>query len=419
MGLIRQDTEAIVNAWGAFGKAGLGDLAGAPPEQWADILDHQVHEEAKTSHGAFFGALLTVRQGSDLQNHARLMLERLAQWKIPSGGTLRDAIAFIAAMHAEDLGFLSRPVLARALGCAADKLHRTVIAPLGTEAAATTTSSFIFTRHRRIAQALVSVLETDFAEDIAGLFVKLATAAIDSFVGSDYVPDLAAWRFRFARHFYDTGRQDLALRIAEAVLRSEPDNGRSIGALSCLYRDVGRPDRAVQLFRETPVYARWDRGCYFEWSVCEGDAGDHVSSVLLATLSSSDGVGVTRVSNDQAKMSLAGLGVAFGELFAAHREVVFRDARAAVAILGLQLHCDATAVGYFQKHLREATADGAKAPSVCDAFDAFHRGVVATEKIGVHEDVAAVVPDAARLEFEGLRRLVEASIEAKERRVGS
>ena len=144
-GLAKQDAQAIVKAWADFGAAGLGDLASAPPEQRGDILDRQVHEEAKDAHGAFFGALLAVRHGNDLPNHARLMLERLRQRSIETGGTLFDALAYIAAMHAEGFEFLSHPVLAQVLDCPRGKLHKTVIAPLGAEAAATTTSSFVFT----------------------------------------------------------------------------------------------------------------------------------------------------------------------------------------------------------------------------------------------------------------------------------
>ncbi|TXT36657.1 MAG: metallophosphoesterase [Comamonadaceae bacterium] len=114
IGLDLNDAQAIVLSWQAYGDTGLGNLAKMPETERAVTLERQAKEEARTRSGAFFGALLSVRSGSDLHNHARLMLERLGQRKIPSGGTLRDALAYIAAMHAEGMEFLSRPVLASA-----------------------------------------------------------------------------------------------------------------------------------------------------------------------------------------------------------------------------------------------------------------------------------------------------------------
>ena len=411
-GLNREDAEAIVGAWAAFGNAGLGDLAKAPEEERVDILEQQAREEAKTAHGAFFGALLAVRHGSDLRNHARLMLERLGQRRIPGGKTLRDAFAFIAAMHAEELEFLSRPVLAYALGCPLEKLHRKVVSPLGQEAAATTTSSFVFTRHRRVAQAVISVLEQQFGEDIAGDFLRLGEAAIEALQDGHYVPVVSAWRYDLPQHFFETGRTDLALSIAEGVLSREPQNYMTLVNVAHLYRKAGAPDQAVELFRDFHKTGKLDRRFYNEWSVCEGESGDQVSSVLLAAFSLSDARTIDRVDNEDAKMALAGLGVALGRLFADYREVTFRDARASVAVLGQQLELDQQTSGYFQNHLAEAAAAGAKVPTVQEAFDLFRRGVIAAQGFGANDPVISILPDAASITFKGLERLIDASIEA-------
>jgi len=414
-GLVKQDAEAIVKAWADFGKAGLGDLASAPPEQRGDILDRQVHEEAKTAHGAFFGALLAVRHGSDLPNHARLMLERLGQRPIPTGGTLCDALAYIAAMHAEGLEFLSHPVLAQVLSCPRDRLHKTVIAPLGAEAAATTTSSFVFTRHRRVAQAVVSQLKTEFSEDIGELFVMLARAAIGSSSAGAYVPSLAAWRYDLAEHFFGSGRIELALRIGDTVLSREPQNYMTLVSVANLYRRAKGSQKAVMLFRHFAGAKRAGRGFFYEWGVCEGEIGDHTANALLAAFSISDGAVWPQVDNESAKKILAGIGVAFGELFAAHHNVAFRDARAAVAALGLQLRLDETTRRYFESHLAAAAVDRAEAPAISDAFDVLRRGIIAAQSIGVHPEVAAVVPDARSLDFGGLRQLIQAATESKSR----
>lgn len=413
-GLDTDDAEAIVAAWGDFGKAGLGDMAGVEEGKRATLLANQAHEEAKTQQGALFGALLAVRHGSDLPNHARLMLDRLRQRSIPGGGTLQDALAYVAAMHSEGLEFLSRPVLAQVLACPLGKLHREVLTPLGQEAAATSTSSFVFTRHRRIAQALVEVLEKELGVPVSDLFVRLAEAAMDV-AKDDYLPGLADWRFQFARHFVDAGKMDLAIRIGKAVLSREPTNSKTISNVSNLYREAGAMDKAVALFRAIPASMRMDRGFYFEWGTAEGLNGDAVGSAILVGFSLSDDCSSSRVDNNQAKFGLAGLGVALGELFDRYRESVFRDARVGVAILGQQLKLDATTAAHFRRHIEEGTKEGAVVPKVDEAFTLFQKSLAAAESIGVSEFVDAVVPDVAHLDFEGLKRLVYASADAVRR----
>jgi hypothetical protein len=107
--------------------------------------------------------------------------------------------------------------------------------------------------------------------------------------------------------------------------------------------------------------------------------------------------------------------VAFGELFAAHHNFAFRDARAAVAVLGLQLRLDETSKRYFHRYLEEATAVGAEEPAIPGAFDVLRRGIIAAQSLGVQADVAAVVPDARTLDFGGLRRLIAAATESMSR----
>lgn len=415
-GLVKEDAEAIVKAWAAFSKAGLGDLAAVPAEQRAEALDRQVHEEAKTSKGAFFGALLAVRHGSDLSNHARLMLERLGQRPIPTGGTLRDAIAYIAAMHAEGLEFLSRPVLAQVLGCPLSKLHRTVIAPLGAEAAATTTSSFVFTRHRRVAETLVSVLSDDMGEDIAGGYVRLAEAAIQAAQAGEFVPpNVSVWRYDLAEHFFQNGQTELALRVAKGVLSREPQDDMTLVKVANLHRRAGATHEAVSLLRQSVRGSRVNRSFFYEWAVCEGEIGNQAAAALLAAFSVSDSCGPAQVDNDSAKRILAGLGVAFRELFSAHHDVAFRDARAAVATLGLQLRLDDTAREYFQRHTEEAMAAGAGVPMPPEALAALRRGILSAEGTGVQPDAALVVPDVSGLEFEGLRKLIDDAAAMKKR----
>lgn len=412
-GLDQADAQAIVSAWQAFGDMGLGDLTRLPENQRASALEKQAKEEAKTATGAFFGALLAVRSGADLRNHARLLLERIGQRKIRSGGTLRDALAFIAAMHAEGLEFLSRPVLAQALGCPLGKLHRDVLVPLGQEAAATTTSSFIFTRHRRIAETLVSVLEQEFGEDIGGLYVTLGQSAVDAFKSGAYVLELGGWRFKLSDHFFVKGQRELAINIARAVLSREPDNSLTRTHVANLYRKASVPEQAAQVFREAPGSVQNGRGFYFEWAVAEGECGHQAASALLAAYALSDQCPAPPVDNEHARMTLAGMGVSLGKLYAAYNNRDFRDARMAVATLGQTLPFNLTAVHYSQRHADEATAQGAVQPNLEQAFDWFHAGVIAAAKIGVDATVAALLPKADEFVFAGLRRLIMYSAQSK------
>lgn len=405
-GLDKVDALSIVHAWQAYGDAGLGDLAGVAVEERAAALEKKATEEAKTTSGAFFGALLSVRNGTDLRKHARLMLERLGQRNIRSGGTLRDALAYIAAMHAEGLEFLSRPVLAHALGCPLERLHREVLVPLGQEAAATTTSSFIYTRHRRIAETLVSVLEQEFGEDIGQLYVRLGASAIVTFMEGGYVPELGSWRFNLSDHFFDKEQQELAFNIAQAILDCEPMNSLTRTHVANLYRKAKEPEHAIRLFRELTSLVDRDRAFYYEWGVAEGECDHQENNIILAAYSLSDQCHRS-VDNNQAKKILAGLGAAFGALYDAYNNTAFRDARMAIVVLGLTLRLDTISEGYFQKHAHETAQQGAVTPDIDHAFKLLQAGIIVAEKIGIEISLTALLPKAQELTFEGLKQLIQ------------
>jgi predicted MPP superfamily phosphohydrolase len=407
IGLDSTDAQAIVQSWQTFGKVGLGDLAEKPEAERAAILERQAKDEAATQSGAFFGALLAVRSGSDLRKHARLLLDRLGQRKIPGGATLRDALAYIAAMHAEGLEFLSRPVLVQALGCPANKLHREVLVPLGQEAAATTTSSFILTRHRRIAETLVSVLEEEFGKDVGALYVDLGIAAIDAALAGHFIPpNLGVWRFKFSEHFLAQGWQELAFNIAHCVLDRDQTNSLLRTHVANLYRRANLPEQAIQVFRGSPNTIRGDlRSYHYEWGVAEGECDHQADSALLEAYSLSDQCEARRVDNNRAKTSLAGLGVAFGALHEAYHNPDFRNARMAVAVLGLPLRLDSTTKGYFDRHAREAADQGAHPPELDQAIPLLQAGIAAAELVGVDAKISELLPKAEKMTFKGLEEL--------------
>ena len=412
-GLDSADAQAIVRSWQSFGDAGLGDLAKQPATEWATILERQAKDEAQTSGGAFFGALLAVRSGSDLRKHAHLLLERLGQRKIPSGGTLRDALAYIAAMHVEGLDFLSRPVLAQVLCCPLEKLHRDVLVPLGQEAAATTTSSSIYTRHRRIAVTLVSVLSEDFGVEVGELYVKLGRAAIIALTSRPLPENPKKWRFEISDHFIDTGRTELAIHIAEAVFEQEPTNSLTGTHLANLWRRAKLPDQAARVFEKITELTNGDRALYYEWGVTMGERSLYAENALLAAFSLADQCPTRQVDNNSATKSLAGLGVALGSLYDAYHNPAFRDARMAVAVLGGALHADATTKNYIDKHAREAAEQGANIPDLERAIPLLQVGIAAAAQIGLDAQLVKLLPQAENLTFDWLKELVCYSSYAK------
>jgi predicted phosphodiesterase len=413
-GLKQTEAREIIAAWSRHGPKGLGRLSSVSETEAVRQLVEAATREAQTAEGAFFGAMLTARFGNDLLGHVHTLLGRLGERSIQGGGTLRDALGYIAAMHAEGFGFLSRPVLARVLGCPLNKLKRHVLAPLGEEAAAATTSQFVFTRHRRIAQAIVEVLASEFNEDIDELYIALSAAAIEASTAGEFVPELAGWRYTIPDHFAEK-QLALAIRVARAVFDREPDNQKTLVKLSEMYRRAGAPEQAVKLFRQFGVRVGEDRVFYYEWGVAEGGVGNVAANVLLATYSIADTCSTIPPSNSNAAYCFAGLDYPFRALYDSCHEMVFLEGRASVAVLGQQLVLDGTGVEpeYLGRHLEESVRQGAKVPSVSKAFQLLRAAAVAAAGRIAKSSLANSIPAPQVMTFHGLERLVENAIRRK------
>lgn len=161
------------------------------------------------------------------------------------------------------------------------------------------------------------MLENDFGVDPQEIFSLLGTAAIKAWRNGAYVPELGKWRYDFPKHFFETNRQQIAIIIGKSELECDPENLLLLTNLTKLYRKSDNPLQAVQLFRNSSTQNR-DRAFYYEWSATEGNVGNHALNVLLAAISISDRQFSVAPDNNQAKLSLAGMGVAFENL--AHRE---------------------------------------------------------------------------------------------------
>ncbi|MBT9267704.1 metallophosphoesterase [Pseudomonas sp. MG-9] len=403
-GLSLSDADKIVAAWEAYGDVGLGDLAEIEESLRVERFRKCAKEEAKVSAGAFYGALLTVRHGTDLIAHAKSMLDKLETIKIPSGGTLKDAIAYIAIMHAESQDYLSVPVLAKVLGCDAGKFHATVIRPLGQEAAATSTSTCIYTRHRYIALAILDVLEDDYLENIASLFEKLVSAAITSYNEGVYIKDLHGWRYDLPEHFFLTDRPLLAIEIAKAVCEAEPWNPQAITNLAYLYRKSKDVLHAVELFRQAEIKPE-HRAYFIEWSVSEAECRNSAESVVLSSHALSDECATQRLTLDDAKGYLSGVYKNFNKLYNSYVDNTFQDASDAVLSLmvifsGTKPNADVRAF------LKRVANRRAKQYEADDAVRLLLSGARQALSSGVDSRVAAAVDHLELVSYNGLKQLL-------------
>src|SRR6185369_2943155 len=119
--------------------------------------------------------------------------------------SLRDIYVMVAAMHAENQLYLSRWVLARALGCDVEELNK-FLDVLRREAMLDPGDTYVLTRHRRIAECACAVLRED-GYDVDRWYAFLARAALIDFkkVFTREHPDIKDWSNNLAQYFVAKG----------------------------------------------------------------------------------------------------------------------------------------------------------------------------------------------------------------------
>ncbi|MCW2248903.1 hypothetical protein M2352_004563 [Azospirillum fermentarium] len=411
-GLTPADATDIVRTWRAFGEDGLGAaLAGLDDDTAARRLVNEAVREARDPrNGAFLGAMLRVRFGEGLKEYVRRLMLPLRNRPAP-GGTLLDAYACIAGMHAENLLFLSKPVLAATLGCDEQTLDREVIRPLVMEAMADQGGRYVFTRHRAIAETAMAILrEERWIDDPDGIFPRLAATAIRAFKDRRFtVPDIQAWTFGMAKTLLPHAPA-LAVRVAQAVAEAEPGNMQSVTNLAQTLRHAERAgDGAAFLARRREDFTnhRDFRGYLYEWSAAAGSAGDHALDVWLAGLSLADRSALPPPTNKDAILALAGLGVACQAVYADTQDRDFLTARGACGQMGLLLHADDRTNGYFQKHRTESAAADVKDMTPALAVAAIKKAVAKAHDLcddPIAEELSDRLGDAWKLSYTGLTR---------------
>lgn len=376
--LLPDDANKLVEAWQRFGSNGLRKLASLtdPGEQTAVLLEAVRGAAATARHeGSFFGGLLAVRFGADgLRSHVNSMLHRLKDVRISdSGYTLFDALLYVAACHAVGIQGIDEKVLADLLCVERDWVQTRVVNLLGEEAAAVRSAGHVFTRHRDVAAAILVASEHDFGADVAEVWSAIVRQTVrtaqDSRVSNQTHSKIIHAGPRLQRElppqFSKQRRKEIAVAAAKADIEAEPDRLCALVDLGKTYRNAGDYPAAIKVFREnvsnlsTKVDFSSDvRGFWYEWGVAEGsttdDAGQRAADAWLQALSLADHLKMAPITAEQAKLSCAGLGIAFGKLAKPRPDCPYARARRAVTYLGRLTNPDPKALGYFENHDRAA-----------------------------------------------------------------
>lgn len=372
-----EDAARLVAAWQEFGDDGLRELAtlSDSKEQVAKLMAAVSGETASRHEGSFFGGLLSVRFGQGgLRSHVIALLHRLKDTKITdSDRTLFDALLYIAACHAVGIGGIDEKVLADLLYVNRDWVQTRVVNPLGEEAAAVRSAGHVFTRHRNVAAAILVAAEQDLGADIAEIWSSVVRQTVrtgtevqmDRYWFSSITHAAPRLQRELPPQFTKQRRKEIAVATAKADIAAEPDRLCALVDLGKTYRNADDYPKAIQVFRENlsalPKKIDFDsdvRGYWFEWGVAEGAARDgaarRAADVLLQGLSLADRLEPAPITAEGAKISCAGLGVAFGKLAEPRPDCPYAFARRAATYLGRLTNPEPKTLGYFDKHDRES-----------------------------------------------------------------
>lgn len=297
------DAKVIVDAWSRLGKGGLGHLHGLPLPKAVEALVEASKSEAAQGEGALLGAMLRTRIGDELHSYVRLLLARLAKIKSP-GGSLLNAFAYLVFPHADNMLCLSRVLLAELLRCKEREIRPLVVMPLGEEAAANISGDVILTRHRAIAEVAVTILCDEYGYDketVLGEMVETA-ARMRSLVN---VPYLNRWVY--LAQDYEQSDPGLALSLALAACKGEPDNQFYTTKASSLLRLNGRVQDALELFEDYSPEANTLRGYFLEWGLVLKENGRFGQACFVMAISLLNNVESVFAGPKQVEISCANL----------------------------------------------------------------------------------------------------------------
>lgn len=387
------DATLLVGAWQNYGTEGLRALATLPDtDTKVAALLHAVHEPAAIrTEGSFFGGLLAVRFGPDgLRDHVVTILHRLKERQIKnSDHTLFDALLYVAVCHAVGIPGLDEKVLADLLNVPRDWVQTLVVNPLGEEAAAVRSAGNVLTRHSKVAAAILVAAEQDLGADISEIWSTVVCQTVRTGQDGGVSHQSHSWiiyagprlQRNLPQQFSEQRRKEIAIAAAKSAVQHQSTWLGCVVDLGKTYRNANDYTAAVQVFRDNLLTApsKSDfndviRGYWYEWGVAEGsvggDASRRAADTWLQGLSISDHLNPVPITSEQAKLSCAGLGVAFGKLAEPRPDCPFARARRAAAYLGRFTSPDPKTLGYFDNHDRDADSIGTpRLQSIDEAID--------------------------------------------------
>lgn len=387
------EAQLVVEAWQKYGDEGLRGLASRPPAERTAALERAVVDASRFGgEGSLFGGLLDVRFGREgLQSHVRDFLRRLKQMPIQSGGgsTLFDAIVYVAACHGVGIPGLDADVLAELVSVPREWVNTLVVRPLGEEATAVQSAGHVFTRHGRVAAAILVEAEKSFGVDLAEVWTRLVHQTVSTVKNGrarhptfmKIVRAGTSLMKSLPQQLSEARRREIAVAAARADVAAESERLASVIDLGKTYRSFGDHEAAAGVFRDNLAAASakvkkeeaarardgesagansadFIRSYWYEWSVCEGERGKEREHALadawLGGVSVSDHLNPAPMNRDRISRSCSGLGVAFGKLARPGPDCPYAKARRAVTFLGRLIPDDPKGAAYYDKYDREA-----------------------------------------------------------------
>ncbi|GAA2097899.1 hypothetical protein GCM10009801_68540 [Streptomyces albiaxialis] len=297
------DAQQIVEAWAEY--EALGQLASynRVEDRARALLEATRGQEASRNDGALLGGMLRVRVGDRLDEHVMDMLRRLVRYRLQNGTTLANAFVHIAALHAIDVREMSPLILAETLGIDPALVEQDVVRPLGEEAAATRAGDRLLVRHRAIAESAMRVARNLDGMDLKAMYGNLTRAGIR--VAKRPRTGVQAKAFRYLSQSLQSDPQ-LALASARAAVDEEPDDLRRVVNLFVVLRNndlhdelSGVAEDCLDGLRSMVNYAEAARRFFYEWSIAEGQSGNHSIACWLTAVALADLPGVEPLQNQR------------------------------------------------------------------------------------------------------------------------
>lgn len=402
-GLTEDDALLISTAWSSFEGSGKSSKTADQIRESSRVLFDATQHEAEVTEGSLLGGILAVRLGTGLRPHVARLIDRLGGYQLPSGRTLLDAFVYIAAMHAEGLGFMSRPVLAKVLGCDSRQLGQQVMVPLAREAAVSG-GSILLTRHRRIAEAAIAIMKNEFGEDIACRFEDLARAA-KAARPTEFILEYSKWEYSLPNHFLETS-PETAVRVARALVEVDIKSAELAINLASIYRGCGAAASGAEVLSRFEDEVGNKRGFWFEWATCSGASGDQSTAAVLSGWSIADQAATTPPDIKQAKLGLSGIGFSFSALYEQFNNRCFLAGLNAIVHLGMQLPLDAATKNYFTTHKARVELEKIKNINNDEALEHLQGALISAWEVCNQQALNTKVTPPYALTFEGLAKLI-------------